>query len=149
MIRGIKFKIPNEYDSFINKILDGINKDKYYWKIDEDQVFFIEDDFLFSTDIYNGRDFSRIISQPSYYVVFLNLQAFPIGSDFNEIQDYSDFLKSNCELIVLISDCIFVSIYSKNKNVIKTINLNVQINNFDEISYITDENDKKIKFTAI
>lgn len=149
MIRGIRFKLPNVYDSFINKILNGINKDKYIWKIDEDQVFINGGDFLFSTDIYNGQDFKRIISHPSYYTVFINLRAYPIGTVFDEVKDYNVFLKSNCELIVLITDSTFVDIYSKNRADIEMINLNAQKNNFTEIEYITDENDKRKEFEAI
>lgn len=149
MIRGIRFKLPNEHNSFIGKILKGINMEKYVWKIHEDQVFLSEGDFLFSTDVYNGQELKRIISQPSYYAVFLNLQAFPIGTDFDEIKAYNDFFKSNCELLVLISDCIFVNVYSKNQENIETINFNAQKNNFEEIEYITVEDDKRGKFKSI
>lgn len=149
MIRGIRFKLSNEYNSFINKILEGINIGNHFWKIDEDQVFAGGGDFLFTTDIYAGNDFKKIISMPSYYVVFLNLKAFPDKCSFNEIRDYSDFLKSNCELIVLISDSIFVSIYSKNRNHIETIKLNAQKNGFQDIEYITQENDRSKELVAM
>jgi hypothetical protein len=55
MIRGLRFKIPNEYNFFINKITDGINKDNYVWRISEDQVFLEKGDFLFDSDIYWAR----------------------------------------------------------------------------------------------
>lgn len=149
MVRGITFKLPNTYDIFIEKILSGIDMDKYVWKIDEDQVFISGGDFLFTSDIYAGQKFKRIISQSSYYVVFLNLQAFQDGNSLNEIKVYNDFLESNCELIVLVSDSIFVTIYSKNRKDIEAIKLNAQKNNFQEIEYITEENDRKTELVAM
>lgn len=149
MIRGIRVKLPNEYDSFINTVLHGIDMKNYIWRIDEDQVFIGGGDFLFSTDCYNGQDFERISSKPSYYVVFLNLKAFITGDINIEIKGYDDFLKSNCELIILVSDAIYMSIYAKNRNNIETIKFNAQKNNFQDIEYITQENDENKELIAM
>lgn len=149
MIRGLRFKIPNEYNFFINKITDGINKDMYVWKIFEDQVFGENCDFLFDSDIYTGQEFNEIISKSPYYLTALNLQVFPCGTNFQQINNYSDFLNSNCEFVVLMCDTIYVDIYSKSIKVIEIIRLNAQNNNFQEIEYITDENDRIKEFECM
>ncbi len=46
-------------------------------------------------------------------------------------------------------DVIFVDIYSKSMNIIEIINLNAQNNNFLEIEYITDENDRIKEFQCM
>ncbi|WP_346848697.1 DUF2691 family protein [Clostridium sp. UBA5119] len=146
MIRGLRFKIPNEYNFFINKITDGINKDTYVWEIFEDQVFVEKGDFLFDSDIYSGQKFNEIISQSPYYATALNLQVFPCETNIQQVKNYNEFLSSNCELVFLICDVIFVDIYSKSMKIIEIIRLNAQNNNFQEIEYITDENDRIKEF---
>ncbi len=73
MIIGLRFKVPNEYNFFINKITDGINMDTYVWEIFEDKVFVEKGDFLFDSDIYSGQEFNEITSKSPYYVAALNL----------------------------------------------------------------------------
>lgn len=104
MIRGLRFKIPNEYNFFINKITDGINKDMYVWKIFEDQVFGENCDFLFDSDIYTGQEFNEIISKSPYYLTALNLQVFPCETNIQQVKDYNEFLNSNCEFVFLMCD---------------------------------------------
>jgi hypothetical protein len=149
MIRGLKFKIPNEYNFFINKITDGINKDTYVWKIFEDQVFGEDCDFMFDSDIYIGQEFNEIISKSPYYLTALNLQVFPCETNIQQVKNYNEFLNSNCELVFLMCDVIFVDIYSKSMKIIEIIRLNAQNNNFQEIEYITDENDRIKEFECM
>ncbi len=149
MIRGLRFKLLNKFDFFINKILDGINKDTYVWRISEDQVFLEKGDFLYDSYIYSGQKFNEIISKSPYYTAALNLQVFPCGTNFQQINNYCDFLNSNCELVVLMCDTIYVDIYSKSMNIIEIIRLNAQNNNFQEIEYITDENDRIKEFECM
>lgn len=46
-------------------------------------------------------------------------------------------------------DVVFVDIYSKSMNIIEIIKLNAQNNNFQEIEYITDENDRMKEFECM
>lgn len=149
MIRGLRFKIPNEYNFFINKITDGIDKDMYIWKIFEDQVFGENCDFIFDSDIYIGKEFNEIISKSPYYLTALNLQVFPCETNIQQVKNYNEFLNSNCELVFLMCDVIFVDIYSKSMRIIEIIRLNAQNNNFQEIEYITDENDRIKEFECM
>lgn len=149
MIRGLRFKIPNEYNFFINKITDGINKDTHIWRIFEDQVFGENCDFIFDSDIYIGQEFNEIISKSPYYLAALNLQVFPCETNIQQVKNYNEFLNSNCELVFLMCDTIYVDIYSKSMKIIEIIRLNAQNNNFQEIEYITDENDRIKEFECM
>lgn len=37
-MRGMSFLVPNQYDSVLAKILEGILLEDYIWKIDEDEI---------------------------------------------------------------------------------------------------------------
>ena len=122
--------------------------EQYVWKISEDQVY-LRRKILFLSEVLNGQNFKETISCPSYYAVFANLQAYPIGSEFNELNSYEDFLKSSCEIAMFICDNIFVDIYVKDENIINTIKYTAEQCDFKEIDYITDENDCNKEFCAM
>lgn len=148
MIRGIKFEIPNSYGSYINEILNGIDLKQYKWKVDEDEIYLDDEHSLFPYEVISGVDFKKTISRFSYYIVFAKLQAYSPNSNFCELNDYDDFLKSNCELVIFFIDSIFVDIYSKDKEVINKIKNNAERWKFKGISYITDKNDRMTKFSV-
>lgn len=148
MCRGISFKVPNEWGTILNDILQGINCDDYIWAIDEDEVFGDEGDFLFKTDRLSGKMFNEMISSSSYYVVFLNLKAFPNNKNVSEINDYNDFVKSNCEIAMFVCDNVFVDVYVKNQQIIEIVYKNAIKHQFSGIQFITDSNDRRTVFQA-
>lgn len=149
MCRGIRFKIPNDYGRFLFDILLGIDYDKYFWKIDEDNIYTAKGDYLFLSDILSGTDFKRCISLPSYYIVSANLQAFTNYNDIQLVNNYNDFLKSSCQMAMFICDNIFVDIYTKSIEYIEKIKGNAFQFGYKDIGYITDDNDKKGSFVSV
>lgn len=148
MNRGIRFKIPNKWGTLLSDILKGIKYEDYVWEIDEDEVFLEGGDFLFSTNRLSGHLFKEAISSAIYYVVFINLQAFPCDENICEISSYSDFIKSDCEIIMFICDNIYVDIYVKNQCIIELLHKNAIEHKFTEIEIITDTNDTRSVFQA-
>lgn len=144
---GMKFKIPNEYGNYLKQILDKIDSDNYTWKIEEAEVYKVELTALFTMDKYSNYDFKKIISQDRYYTVFTNIKLYE-KEDKTIIRNYEDFLNSTCILILLVTDNIFVEIYSKSENILKIIYENALKNKFTDISYITKNNFKRREFSA-
>lgn len=144
---GMKFKIPNEYGNYLKQILDKIDSDNYTWKIEEAEVYKVELTDLFTMDKYSNYDFKKIISQDRYYTVFTNIKLYE-KEDKTIIRNYEDFLNSTCILILLVTDNIFVEIYSKSENILKIIYENALKNKFTDISYITKNNFKRREFSA-
>lgn len=153
MIRGISFHIPNGYLGLFSDITKDIEINRYFWFVSEDQVFNksidTSNEFFFDSERYIGNDFQKKVIDKNYYVIFANLQAYLSANDFIKIDTYDDFQNSNCEIVILISDGIFVDVYAKDKNIIEAIRFNAQHNNFSEIAYITDENDNRTEFCAL
>ena len=144
MTRGISFQIPNSYDKHIAHILSGIDPNQYVWRINEDEVYRTVDfEYLFSKNVYSGKELQELISAQEYYAVFLNLQGYMSENDIDEINSYEDFLNSKCKIIVLVADNTFVDIYAKDINLIETIHLSAKEYDYTDISYITDQNDMR------
>lgn len=150
---GIEFKIPNEYGNYLKQILDNIDREDYMWNITEDEVYITDNmknsHLLFPQEIrtLSNSKFVDIISQESYYTAFLNIKLY-LQEDNVVINNYDDFVKSSCILVLLITDNEFVEIYSKDVNILNTIYNNAVKNRFSNINYITEKNFKRKEFSA-
>lgn len=147
---GIEFKIPNEYGNYLKQILNNIDNTNYMWKITEDEVYITNGmDYLFPQEMktLSNAEFVDIISQASYYTIFLNIKLY-VKEDNIVINNYDDFIKSSCILVLLITDNEFVEIYSKDANILNTIYNNAMKSGFSNINYITKKNFKRKEFSA-
>lgn len=143
---GVKFEVPNEWGKLIKDILCGIDLEQYKWRIDQAEVY-IKDNtknngYLFpeEKDILDNTEFTELISNFVYYTVFADIKAYPNICDFDNIKTYNDFKTSNCELIILVTDNIFVNIYAKSEILIEKIRNNALLNNYEKIEYIIEKN---------
>ena len=144
MNNGVSFKIPNAYGSFLNDILNGVDIGKCTWKVSEDEVLFSEAEDLFTSEIVEGPAFARLIALPSYYMIFLNLQAFTDPGNVIPIETYGDFVRGDCKILILVCDNIFVDVYAKERGDIETIKENARKCNFSEMRDITDLSEEKV-----
>ena len=55
--------------------------------------------------------------------------------------EYNDYIKSDCQLILLVHDCEYVELYSKDQYTINLIYQRAAANGYKEIEYIMDNND--------
>ncbi|MEQ2441818.1 DUF2691 family protein [Solibaculum intestinale] len=143
-MRGMSFLVPNQYDSVLAKILEGILLEDYIWKIDEDEILLSRNgDFkdLFETHILKGQEFRKTVDTNSYLVIFANIQGYFSLENHKDLETYQDFLNSTCQIVILICDTIYVEIYAKDRKIIEKIKFNAEYYGFEEVEYITDEND--------
>lgn len=86
--------------------------------------FSIVDVCWFSGDIFPPKlspAYFRELARQTSYVGFLVMHLYPEGVPAEEINDYADFLRSNCEMIVLLCDGCYVEIYCKNHIWLQTL----------------------------
>ncbi len=154
MVRGVSFRIRKDVSLHLWNILKCINAEQYTWFIDNEQSEEINssalseenDIFNFTTSI-TGEQLKSAF-QMERYIIFLKLEAYPINTNnVNKIRihSYNNFLKSNCNIIFLLYDCEYVEIYSKSASIIKLLYSNAIANCFEDVNYITDENDTRTK----
>lgn len=141
---GIEFKIPNVWGTVLNDILDGIKLEDLIFKLGYEEVFLSNNEFLFKEDIYFGLEFSKLIKNKKYYTVFLNLKLYDKNTNYDDdIENYNDFLNSNCKLILIITDCEYVEIYSKDIKYLNIIKENAIKYNFSNVVDINKSEDIK------
>lgn len=146
-MRGISFNIPNEYGNVLKKIFFDFDIKKYNWYISDIDIYNSDDKNDFSSGLISGISFDNSLnSVKNQYIVAITLMAF--NGEFAPIVNYNDFKKSNCDLVVLISDSVFVEIYCKNKDDIEKLKNNALNFGFTNIEYITKENDRRTAFTV-
>lgn len=144
-MKGIRFKIPNKWGFLIDDILRNISVDNYIWRIQEAEIYDNGLNDLFDEDCIAGKLFQKKISTNPYYAIFGKLQAFLFDScnALDEIVTYADFQRSNCQLIILICDNIFVEIYGKDSVVLEQIHDNA-MQYFTEVEKVMEIDDHLI-----
>lgn len=153
MKRGISFEIPNEYGTILGEVLKPIDTTVFSWRIGNGESY-IEvdgelDEALFSEDkkAIEGTELKKLLENNKYYIVFADLQAYPKG-EFSEIETYENFIESKCELVLLVVDSCYFTIYCRNKETIELLYKNATDCGFEDIKYITDENDTRTRLSA-
>ncbi|WP_034849949.1 DUF2691 family protein [Clostridium hydrogeniformans] len=143
---GVRFEIPNEHGNLMHHVLKPINIKNYNWGIGEDVEIYkssnddLEDVAIFNKDMVLGDELYEFIKSNICYIIFMDLKAFPIGCETKTIDTYEDFLNSSCEIMLFISDCSYVDIYCKDKNMIKELYNNGLKQNYSSLGYITESN---------
>ncbi len=145
---GIRFKIKNEYNTFLNKILSHIDTDNFQWIVAESEVYFQKGLELFDKQVYTNSEFQELIKYENYYTVFCNIQLYNKEDEIYEIHNYEEFLKSKCVLVLFITDNEFVEIYMKNKKLLEILKNNASANHFSEIELIPSNGKIKKSFSA-
>ena len=153
MRRGISFEIPNDYGRFLGDVLQPIEINAFHWKIGIGESYKIVNDkldgmlFPDSQESISGTELKTTLESNDYYVIFADLQAYP-SKEISSIETYEEFMESDCELVLLVVDCSYVTIYCKNQEAIISLQKNALNNGFTDIEYITDENDSRTRLSV-
>lgn len=147
---GLSFTIPNEYGRYLFDILKPIHPEQYFWLTGGEEAYYIEDNELGTplfpkTHVYAGVAFYKRISEKDYYAIFADLKAFKDRSHVKDITTYDEFLNSQCEIALLLVDSCYVTIYAKNVQHLSALHRQAIVSNFEDVAYITEENDDRTR----
>ncbi|WJM10590.1 DUF2691 family protein [Paenibacillus sp. PK1-4R] len=149
MNRGIRFEIPNAYGRFLGEILKPMGVSNFDWFIGGEESYFIEGDTL-GDDLFpdmiigmNGEELQKIIENNEYYLIFTNLKAFPKGRQITDVITYEDYVESECQMVLLVIDSIYVTVYCKDLEKVKELYNHINRQGFESLEYLTDENDTR------
>lgn len=153
MKRGISFESPNEYGTILGEVLKPIDTTVFKWRIGNGESYIVVDDeldeALFSEDkkAIEGTELKKLIENNKYYIISADLQSYP-KDEFSEIKTYDDFVESQCQLVLLVVDSCYFTIYCRNKETIELLYKNATDCGFENIKYITDENDTRTRLSV-
>ncbi len=154
MKRGISFEIPNKYGSFLGEIVKPIDMTDLHWRVEDAESYLVVKDQLADElfpkhlNIITGMGLKEYLEKNRYYLIFADLKAFPIGEILKDVETYEEFANSTCQLVLLIADSAYATIYCKEKEHIEWLYQNAKSLGFKNIQYITDENDTRIKLSV-
>ncbi|WP_028390963.1 DUF2691 family protein [Bacillus cihuensis] len=153
MQRGISFEIPNKRGTLLGDVLKPIDITTFCWRIGSGESYKVvngqlnENLFSFETKVIEGAELKNLIENNIHYIISADLQAYRKG-EFSDIRTYEEFIESTCELVLLVVDSCYVSIYCKNKELIEMLYMNASECRFKEIEYITDKNDTRTRLSV-
>lgn len=140
--RGISFQIPNEYGRFLNDILEPLDCALYNWLIGNGQILQAIDDQLIDEELFrenetiiSGAELNYRINRKSYYTIFADLKGFPKGKKISKIETYEDYLQSDCKIVLLITDSIYVSVYCKDEGILDRLYGNAKNKEYHSMIY--------------
>ncbi|MDR2570583.1 MAG: DUF2691 family protein [Oscillospiraceae bacterium] len=146
---GIRFEVENEYGNFLKQIFSSVDVINYEWQIvTNDSIksmikigdrFFSENLFGDGDTVIDGKTFLKNINLKSYYMIFIDLKAFLIGSTHKEIQSYEDYLNSDCQIVFMCVDSSYIEVFCKDKSILEIIHKNCINYNFMNIELISHE----------
>lgn len=153
--RGIRCRIPNEHGQILGDLLKPVDLAKYVWKLGNSEAYFIKlkgqfEDF-FTNDDYEqaivGANLEKRFDQELYYTIFVDLQGYP-SERFTAITTYEDFVRSDCEIVILLTDSTYLDIYCKDLYLLKELYLHAKNMQFEDLHFLTNENDNRTKMVA-
>lgn len=152
-MRGISFKLKNEYNNYLFKIFDNTEVYKFYWNICDSEIIYKDENnqlhtSIFDKDIIDGHDFLKRIKLDSYYLVYADIKAFNSTTHITNIVTYDDFINSNCEIALFCVDTTYVELYCKNKEILNKIIVNCIRFGFSDLQILTHENDSRTQFSV-
>lgn len=150
MNRGIVFRTEGGFNSkILFSILNCINIENYTWYyVDTQSEVWASTDGedFFKSRKYTGKEFSDLIKQ-KYYVIFLKLQGYKEKHNYYEIHTYEDFLKSDCQIIVLAYDNNFFELYLKDEKLTEVFYNHLKtLADIEDLQYITDDSYSRNNF---
>ncbi|MDP4120343.1 MAG: DUF2691 family protein [Bacillota bacterium] len=130
----------------LKNLLKNIDISVFTWTLDDIQAWKDTNGTeAFDKNLYFGNEFQHIISTPINLIMLLSLKAF--RGDPQNITDYKEYEKSNCEIAIFIVDVWNIEIYCKDIKILDQIRKNIEKLNYDSIEDITDENDCRTRFS--
>lgn len=153
MKQGISFELPNEYGTFLGDVLKSIDITAFSWRIGSRESYKIinnelgEDLFSEDNKVMEGTALKQLLENSNYYIIFADLQAYPKG-EITEINTYEEFAKSDCELVLLVVDSCYAAIYCKDIDKLELLCKNARNCGFENVEYITDENDTRTRLSV-
>lgn len=151
MLRGVTLMIPAKYGNQLADILEPIDTKQYNWYVATSECIVehisLNEDLLPEFQLKGSELDVRVKGRP-YYINFIDLKAFPVGDEVHDIETYEDFLRSKSEIVLLIADTACTTIYCKDKDTLRKVFENAKNLGFEDVEYITDENDSRTRLAV-
>lgn len=151
-MRGITFKLRNEYSNFLYKIFYEVEVGDFTWSIGDNEIIYKDKNdnlntSIFFGDVLSGAEFLTCIQLGDYYLVFADIKAFKNGSQITNISSYEEFIDSDCVIALFCTDSEEIEFYCKDTKVLDQVISNCEQFSFKDFHILTEENDGRLNFS--
>ncbi len=153
---GLSFKIPNKYGTYLSEILNPLPYAEFQWLIDDDEIYkiingeFLDEGLFHNTDnVITGNELYKIVTSCSQYLIFVTLRAFNKTENIIPVENYQEFLDSDCQIILGVYDSSHVMLWFKNISLTSMMFNYIQEKGFDNLKYITEDELIKGKYRIV
>lgn len=116
---GIECHFENETDPWKAMIWSGINfENRFFFCVDS--IAFIKSKLVALPKTFRAELFQEMIDL-SCSADRMVVHLYPEGAEPERIDDYSQYMSSQCEMVLLVYDSYYFEIYSKNINWLESI----------------------------
>ncbi|MEH6842301.1 DUF2691 family protein [Priestia aryabhattai] len=153
MKRGISFEIPNKCGTFLGDVLKPIDITDFIWRVSNEESYLEVNDkldeelFPEEKKVMPGTELKNLLENNVYYIIFADLKAYP-KENISELATYEEFIESDCELVLLVVDSCYTTIYCKDKEKLELLYRNAQAYEFKDVQYVTEKNDIRTRLTV-
>lgn len=144
IIRGVSLEAEQARSCLLKSLLSPINIEDYYWylPLDQEEVWTRPDgEAFFIKDTYSGTELEELINS-DHFIVFLRIEAYKKLEEISFFNSFDDYSKSHCQIVLLICDCEYIEFYIKDEKLARKV-YKSHIKEFQNVKYITDENDTR------
>ncbi|MEE0736743.1 MAG: DUF2691 family protein [Lachnospiraceae bacterium] len=144
-MRGFFLKMRSfKINSILNTLLTNINVEDFNWLILESEVYKKADPVDYDGK-YTGKEFKKALKDlDACYIVRINIQASKKVID--AVKDYEDYMNSECELAILVTDVAYNEIYCKSSELCDIMKNNCLKLDYSQFDVTNDDNDYRTGF---
>ena len=144
-MRGFFLKMRSfKINSILNTLLTNINVEDFNRLILESEVYKKADSVDYDGK-YTGKEFKKALKDlDACYIVRINIQASKKVID--AVKDYEDYMNSECELAILVTDVAYNEIYCKSSELCDIIKNNCLKLDYSQFDVTNDDNDYRTGF---
>ncbi len=153
LYKGISFELPNGYGSYLKDIFQPINVLDFDWDITNIEAYassdssHVNDLFPPNKEHIQGSKLQEIIETKQAYLIFVELRAFQ-GPITSHPKTYKEFMASDCQLILLLADSIYTTIYCKDQQMLHSLYENARNLGFQKLVYLSEQNDSRNRLSV-
>lgn len=142
---GIQFEIPNEYGNYLADILEPLSFDECKWLIENDEIYLLENNKFTNQSLFNeyriitGEKLYSLSKNNTYYMIFISIYAFFADGNIQSIRTYKEFLSSDCQIVIAVSDCSYVFLWCKNAQLVTEVYRYAISKNYMNVEYISED----------
>lgn len=137
MLRGINFEEDNA-ENVLFKLDSIMNLTQYTWYIDDTELNF----YIFPCKECSGKEFKDMLEELSL-LSFARIRRYPIGAQIDCIDEYEDFVKSDCDFLMLFYDGGFYEIFGKDEKLLLDVMDLCLKEGYEKARYVYDGNDER------